>query len=97
MIDILHKQLERYSASDAKQEEQALQEILQEVALYGLWRADFFEIAAFQGGTCLRILHGLPRFSEDLDFILRDSPDNDMVQALIARQVSGLVAYGIIH
>jgi len=76
MIDILHKRLERYSASDAKQEEQALKEILQEVALYGLWRADFFEIAAFQGGTCLRILHGLPRFSEDLDFILR-TPDKE--------------------
>lgn len=74
MIDILRKRLERYSASDAKQAEQALKEILQEVALYGLWRADFFEVAAFQGGTCLRILHGLPRFSEDLDFILR-TPD----------------------
>lgn len=76
MIDILHKRLESYSASDAIQEEQALKEILQEVALYGLWRADFFEVAAFQGGTCLRILHGLPRFSEDLDFILR-IPDKE--------------------
>lgn len=76
MIDILRKRLESYSASDARQEEQALREILQEVALYGLWRADFFEVAAFQGGTCLRILHGLPRFSEDLDFILR-FPDKE--------------------
>jgi hypothetical protein len=52
------------------QEEQALKEILQEIALYSLWRSGFFQIAAFQGGTSLRILHGLPRFSEDLDFIL---------------------------
>lgn len=74
MIDLLRKRMERYAASDAKQEDQALKEIMQEVALYGLWRADFFEVAAFQGGTCLRILHGLPRFSEDLDFILRN-PD----------------------
>ena len=53
------------------EEEQATKEILQEVALYLLWRGGFFEIAAFQGGTSLRILHQLPRFSEDLDFILQ--------------------------
>lgn len=70
MIDLLRKRLEKYSAANAVQEEQALKEILQEVALYALWRGGFFEIAAFQGGTSLRILHGLPRFSEDLDFIL---------------------------
>jgi hypothetical protein len=70
MIDLLRKRLEKYSATNAVQEEQALKEILQEVALYALWRGGFFEIAAFQGGTSLRILHGLPRFSEDLDFIL---------------------------
>ncbi|NTW70474.1 MAG: transposase [Chlorobiaceae bacterium] len=95
MIDILRKRLERYSASDAKQAEQALKEILQEVSLYGLWRADFFEVAAFQGVTCLRILHGLPRFSEDLDFILR-TPDkkfrwNPYFETLDhAREVIGL-------
>jgi hypothetical protein len=49
---------------------------MQEIALYGLWRAGFFEVAAFQGGTSLRILHGLPRFSEDLDFMLQ-TPDPD--------------------
>jgi len=70
MIDLLRKRLQEYSASNALQEEQALKEILQEVALYALWRGGFFDIAAFQGGTSLRILHGLPRFSEDLDFIL---------------------------
>jgi len=48
----------------------ALREILQEVALLGLWRAKFFEKAAFYGGTALRILYGLDRFSEDLDFSL---------------------------
>ena len=70
MIELLRKRLQHYSAANALQEEQALKEMLQEVALYALWRGGFFEIAAFQGGTSLRILHGLPRFSEDLDFIL---------------------------
>ena len=70
MIDLLRKRLKEYAANNASQEEQALKEILQEIALYALWRGGFFDIAAFQGGTSLRILHGLPRFSEDLDFIL---------------------------
>jgi hypothetical protein len=49
---------------------QALREIMQEIALAGLQRSGFFEKAAFYGGTALRIFHGLPRFSEDLDFSL---------------------------
>ena len=48
----------------------ALREILQEIALLGLWRSRFFEKAAFYGGTALRILYGLDRYSEDLDFSL---------------------------
>ena len=48
----------------------ALREIMQEVALLGLWRSKFFERAAFYGGTALRILHGLDRYSEDMDFTL---------------------------
>lgn len=48
----------------------ALKEIFQEIALLGLWRAKFYEKAAFYGGSALRILYGLDRFSEDLDFTL---------------------------
>jgi predicted nucleotidyltransferase component of viral defense system len=70
LIDLIRQRLAPYNAKDALEEEQATKEILQEVALYALWRGGFFEIAAFQGGTSLRILHKLPRFSEDLDFIL---------------------------
>ena len=74
MIELLQHQLNKYRATGPMEEERATREIFQEVALYTLWRADFFEVAAFQGGTSLRILHGLPRFSEDLDFILK-TPD----------------------
>jgi predicted nucleotidyltransferase component of viral defense system len=57
----------------------ALREILQEVALLGLWRIKFFEHAAFYGGTALRILFGLDRYSEDLDFsLLKPSKDFSM-------------------
>ena len=48
----------------------AVREIMQSLALLGLWRGRFFEHAAFYGGTDLRILYGLDRFSEDLDFSL---------------------------
>ena len=48
----------------------ALRELLQSLALLGLWRAKFFEHIAFYGGTALSILYGLDRFSEDLDFSL---------------------------
>lgn len=71
MIDIIKEKLNQHGASNALEEENAVKEILQEIALYALWRNDFFDGALFQGGTSLRILHGLPRFSEDLDFLLR--------------------------
>ncbi len=74
MIELIQQRLDEYQASNAIEEEQAIKEIIQELALFALWRAGFFEVAAFQGGTSLRILHGLPRFSEDLDFILKE-PD----------------------
>ena len=76
MIELIQKRLDEYGAANPVEEEQALKEILQEIALYALWRVGFFEVAAFQGGTSLRILHKLPRFSEDLDFILKE-PDQE--------------------
>lgn len=70
MIELIRQRLATYRVSNALEEAQAIKEVLQEVTLYLLWRAQFFDVAAFQGGTSLRILHRLPRFSEDLDFIL---------------------------
>jgi predicted nucleotidyltransferase component of viral defense system len=62
--------LERYNCRSLQDHLLALREILQEIALLGLWRSKFFEKAAFYGGSALRILYGLDRFSEDLDFSL---------------------------
>ena len=62
--------LEEYKPVNHEAAEQALREIMQEIALAGLQRSGFFEKAAFYGGTALRIFHGLQRFSEDLDFSL---------------------------
>ncbi len=68
--------LESYKPADRDQATAALREIMQEVALAGLYRAGFYEKAAFYGGTALRIFYELDRFSEDLDFsLLADQPD----------------------
>jgi len=70
MHEAISKMLAKYDCRRLDDYVHALREILQEVALLGLWRAKFFEKAAFYGGTALRILYGLDRFSEDLDFSL---------------------------
>lgn len=64
--------LAEYKPVNQEAAEQALREMMQEIALAGLQRSGFFEIAAFYGGTALRILHGLQRYSEDLDFSLME-------------------------
>ncbi len=70
MLDVISTMLKRYTCVTQEQTINALKEIIQEIALLGLYRAKFFEYGAFYGGTALRILYGLERFSEDLDFSL---------------------------
>lgn len=72
-MNIINEKLKDYSIKTTEDEEHALKEILQEIALYGLANANFFDKAIFHGGSALRILYGLPRFSEDLDFLLKTS------------------------
>lgn len=75
MHEAVQTLLSRYTCRTRDDHVNALREILQELALLGLWRAKFFEHAAFYGGTALHVLHGLDRFSEDLDFsLLRPTP-----------------------
>ena len=70
MNPAIQRMLERYSRDTIEENVAALREILQQLALLGLWRSKFFERAAFYGGSALRILYGLDRYSEDLDFSL---------------------------
>lgn len=73
-VEIIQQKLLTYQCQTIIEQENALKEIAQEIALMALSRAGFFKVAAFQGGTCLRILYKLQRFSEDLDFVL-EQPD----------------------
>ncbi|OVE81159.1 hypothetical protein BVY03_04535 [bacterium K02(2017)] len=76
MNDAISSMLKKYNFKSIENYENALHEIMQQVALLGLWRAKFFEHVAFYGGTALRILYGLDRFSEDLDFtLLKPNPE----------------------
>jgi predicted nucleotidyltransferase component of viral defense system len=69
-MTVLRQMLEKYDTTTTEEEFNGLREVMQEIALAGLYRGGFFDKAAFYGGTCLRIFYGLPRFSEDLDFSL---------------------------
>lgn len=70
MNEAIERMMALYACRTTEDYVRALREILQEIALLGLWRSKFFERAAFYGGTALRLLYGLDRYSEDLDFSL---------------------------
>lgn len=86
--------LKKYNCVTAKDYENALKEIIQEISLLGLWRAKFFDKASFYGGTALRIFHGLPRFSEDLDFTLRTPDPQFRLTGYLAAVKQELMSYG---
>ena len=67
---IYDNMLSAYDLSTEQQKRNAIFEVNQQVILAGLYNGGFFDVAAFYGGTCLRIFHGLQRFSEDMDFSL---------------------------
>ncbi|MBM4253862.1 MAG: nucleotidyl transferase AbiEii/AbiGii toxin family protein [Deltaproteobacteria bacterium] len=94
MNDIIVDRVKSYRAKTPEQEKDALREIIQEITLLGLWRAKFFEHAAFYGGTALRILYGLDRFSEDLDFTLLRSDARFKLASYCSGVREELAAYG---
>lgn len=76
MSDIFEQMLEQHTIAGDNDRKNALYEVMQQVVLSGLYRGGFFKEAAFYGGTCLRIFHGLRRYSEDMDFSLMEkNPD----------------------
>lgn len=73
--EIYDNMLSAYSVTTEQERCNAIFEVNQQVILAGLYNGGFFDVAAFYGGTCLRIFHGLQRFSEDMDFFLL-APDD---------------------
>ena len=76
MNSVIEQMLARYEIKNTNDEVNALKEVIQEIVLSGLSRGGFFDVAAFYGGTALRIFYNLNRFSEDLDFALMFPDEN---------------------
>jgi predicted nucleotidyltransferase component of viral defense system len=93
-IKLIEDRLKEFKPKNHLEEENALKEIVQEIALSSLSRAGFFRSAAFLGGTCLRIMYGMNRFSEDLDFSLLEPDPLFRWGPYIKNIKSDLEAYG---
>jgi predicted nucleotidyltransferase component of viral defense system len=93
-IKLIQDRLDSYNCKSNIEEEYAIREITQEVVLAALGRTEYFKYALFQGGTCLRIFYGLNRFSEDLDFILKEADRDFQLQPHLQAISDELTAYG---
>ncbi len=87
--------LNKYQPKDNSERENAIKEIVQEIVLSGLSRGGFFDKAVFYGGTCLRIFHGLNRFSEDLDFALLSKDEKFKIEDYFPAIKKELISYGL--
>ena len=95
MNTVLEQMLAKYELNSDYDRVNALKEILQEITLCGLSRAGFFRKAAFYGGTALRMFYGLDRFSEDLDFSLKEKDEAFDLSRWFAAIENEAAAYGL--
>lgn len=95
MNSVIETMLAKYNPQNNEERVNAIKEIIQEIALAGLSRGGFFEKAAFYGGTCLRIFHGLNRFSEDLDFALLKKDSKFKLDDYFPALKKEFLSYGI--
>lgn len=95
MNNIIEQMFSKYDIKNTNDEINALKEIIQEIVLSGLSRGNFFNEAAFYGGTALRIFYNLDRFSEDLDFALLESNKDFDISKYFNYIEKELKAYGI--
>lgn len=85
---------EEYLQKNDGSVDRALAEVIQAIALLGLSRTDFFSQAAFYGGTALRLLYNLDRFSEDLDFSLIHPANEFRLSAHLTAVQTEMEAFG---
>ncbi len=95
MADTIFSQmLSRYPIATKDDLTNATHEVMQQITLAGLYRGGFFDQAAFYGGTCLRIFHGLQRFSEDMDFSLLQADENFTLENYFEQIITEFKAVG---
>lgn len=93
-MNLFDQMMSRYEIQTNNDYTNALHEVMQQVTLAGLHRGGFFDRAAFYGGTCLRIFHGVQRFSEDMDFSLLQSDESFMLENYFESIISEFNALG---
>ncbi|HZH68871.1 MAG TPA: nucleotidyl transferase AbiEii/AbiGii toxin family protein [Flavobacteriaceae bacterium] len=95
MADTIFSQmLSRYPIATKDDLTNATHEVMQQITLAGLYRGGFFDHVAFYGGTCLRIFHGLQRFSEDMDFSLLQADENFTLENYFEQIITEFKAVG---
>ena len=92
---LVAERLRKYKIKNDRQRLNAGKEIVQELALLGLARTDFFNRASFHGGTALRIFYGLDRFSEDLDFCLQQPDPKFKLSSVLDPMCEEMRAWGL--
>lgn len=95
MNSMILEMLNKYEVESLEDRKNAIKEIIQEIVLCGLSRARFFDKVAFYGGTALRIFYGLDRFSEDLDFSLKESDPNFELSSYFSILEKEIMAFGL--
>ena len=95
MNSAIEAMLSKYNPRNNDERENAIKEIIQGIALAGLSRGDFFKKAAFCGGTCLRIIYGLNRFSDDLNFALLEKDPTFQLDEYFPYLQKEFASYGI--
>ena len=95
MQTIFESLINSYGVKSTNEAKLAIREILQNLILIGLSRANFFNYASFYGGTALRIFYGLNRYSEDLDFTLNKQDPSFSLKPLMKSIIDTCASYGL--
>lgn len=93
--EIVKRRLSKSSDQSTKFCENLVREALQEAALYSLSKADFFSAVNFNGGTALRLLYKADRFSEDLDFSVKENCKDFLIDSFCDGIEDGFGSLGI--
>lgn len=93
-MSVFDQMLSRYEIKTNDDRINAHHEVMQQIALAGLYRGGFFDKAAFYGGTCLRIFYGMERFSEDMDFSLLQTDENFILENYFETIINEFKALG---
>lgn len=95
METIFESLINSYGVKSPNEAKLAIREILQNLILIGLSRANFFNHASFYGGTALRIFYGLNRYSEDLDFTLNKQDSSFSLKPFMKSIIDTCASYGL--